>query len=95
MALKLTYASVREGPRNVIHAVRVDEDFVSIETIDSIAAKVREHMLARHGEQSAEVVVVIGGTKESLRLFGEPLAVSRVRAAMFNAAIRWTAISLE
>ena len=34
-------------------------------------------------------VVVQGDSKETLRLFGEPFAVTRVRTAMFNAALRW------
>ena len=48
-----------------------------------------------HGEQEAAIVVVQGDTKETLRLFGEPYAVARVRAAMFNAAIRWSEFVLR
>jgi len=33
-------------------------------------------------------------SKETPRLFGEPYAVSRVRAAMFHAVIRWQTIEL-
>jgi hypothetical protein len=47
------------------------------------------------GEFVADVVVVQGNTKETLRLFGMPHSVNRVRAAMFNAAIRWTTIQLD
>jgi hypothetical protein len=35
------------------------------------------------------VVVVQGHVKETLRLHGEPYAVTRVRSAMFNAAMHW------
>jgi hypothetical protein len=37
-------------------------------------------------------VVVQGEGKETLRLFGIPYSVTRVRAAMFNAAVTWTPI---
>ena len=94
MTLKLTYAAIPEQPRKVIHAVRVEDDFASMPEIDEIAAKLRERMLARHGEQSADIVVVVGNSKETLRLFGEPVAVARVRAAMFNAAVTWSPIDL-
>jgi hypothetical protein len=52
-----------------------------------------EH-LAHRGEPFAEVVVVQGDSKETLRLFGMPYSVNRVRAAMFNAAIRWITLDL-
>ena len=54
----------------------------------------REKMLAR-GESAADVVVVQGEAKETLRLYGAPYAVTRVRAAMFNAAISWPPIELD
>jgi len=40
-------------------------------------------------------VVVTGEDKATLRLYGAPHAVARVREAMFNAAISWTPIELE
>ena len=55
----------------------------------------RERALAKHGEPDAAVVVVQGDSKETLRLFGEPYAVARVRTAMFNAAIAWREYELE
>ena len=51
--------------------------------------------LAHRGEPSADVVVVQGSGKDTLRLFGTPYSVNRVRAAMFNAAIRWTPIEID
>jgi hypothetical protein len=54
----------------------------------------REKMLAR-GETAAEIVVVEGAAQETLRLHGAPYAVTRVRAAMFNAAISWQPIDLS
>jgi hypothetical protein len=51
--------------------------------------------LAHRGEPSAEVVVVQGGAKETLRLFGTPYSVNLVRAAMFNAAIRWASLEID
>ena len=47
------------------------------------------------GEIAADVVVVEGARKETLRLFGTPYAVNRVRAALFNAAVSWTQIELD
>jgi hypothetical protein len=91
MAYKLVYTTVRDDhPRKVIHAVRVVDALLESEEIEELAARMRAHMLAKHGEQEATIVVVQGNTKETLRLFGEPYAVARVRAAMFNAAIRWS-----
>ncbi len=40
-------------------------------------------------------MMVQGDTKETLRLFGIPYSVNRVRAAMFSAAIRWTPIDID
>jgi hypothetical protein len=67
---------------------------LELHEIDDFAARMRDR-LAHRGEGSADVVVVQGGGKESLRLFGTPYSVNKVRAAMFNAAIRWTPIELD
>jgi hypothetical protein len=55
----------------------------------------RARALTQHGEQAAAVVVVQGGPKETLRLFGEPYSVARVRDALFNAVIGWRPIELD
>lgn len=88
------YGTVRERPRGVIYAVRVQNEIVDLNEIDHIAARMREKVEAR-GEIAADVVVVQGDRKESLRLFGTPYAVGRVRTAMFNAAITWMPIALD
>jgi hypothetical protein len=54
----------------------------------------REYALSKHGEQAPTVVIVQGDSKETLRLFGEAFAVTRVRTAMFNAALRWRNFAL-
>ena len=90
MAYKLAYGAVMDGPRKVIHAVRVLDAPPSIDEIDDLLAQMRDRMLARHGEQSANVVLIVGDSKETLRLFGEAHAMTRVRTAMFNAAISWS-----
>lgn len=56
--------------------------------------RMREHALSKYGEQSPTVVVVQGDSKETLRLFREPFAVTRVRTAMFNVALRWRDFAL-
>jgi hypothetical protein len=95
MARELTYGTVLDRPRKVIHVVRLLDGTLDAEEIDEIAAKMRERMLSKHGEQAADVVVVQGSSKETLRLSGDSYAISRVRAAMFNAAISWRPIELE
>ena len=92
--IRLTHGIVRESPRQVIYAVRVHEAMLELHEIDDIAARMRNR-LAHRGEGSADVVVVQGGGKNSLRLFGTPYSVNKVRAAMFNAAISWTPIELD
>lgn len=93
MLRHLSYATVRETPRQVIYAVRVHDAILELPEIDDIAARMRER-LAHRGELNADVVVVQGQGKETLRLFGTPYSVSRVRAAMFNAAVSWTPLEL-
>ena len=67
---------------------------LELHQIDAIVTKMRERMLSKHAEQFADVVVIQGNSKETLRLFGDSYAVSRVRAAMFHAAISWQPIEL-
>jgi len=95
MAYQLIRGTVVENRRKRIHVVRVVGAVLDTWDIDHIAEEVRELLLSRSGEQAADVVVVQGDTRESLRLFGEPWSVSRVRAAMFNAAIRWSPLTLD
>jgi hypothetical protein len=92
--LHLSYGTVRESPRQVIYAVRVYDAILELHEVDDVAARMRER-LAHRGEPSAEIVVVQGDAKETLRLFGSPYSVNRVRSAMFSAAIRWTPIDLD
>jgi hypothetical protein len=87
--VQLAYATVREHPRKVIHVVRVLDELLDDYELNEIAEYVRERALIKHGEAEAAVVVVQGAGKETLRLVGEPYAVTRVRAAMFNAALKW------
>jgi hypothetical protein len=94
MTYKLAYAAVRDHPRKVIHVVRVIDALLEPEEIDQLAAHVRAHVFAKHGEPEAAVVVVQGDGKETLRLFGEPYALGRVRTAMFNAALTWREYNL-
>ncbi len=94
MARSYVYGTVREQPRSTIYAVRVQGEIIDPMEIDQIAERMRDKVEAR-GEIAAEIVVVQGDRKQTLRLYGTPYAVGRVRAAMFNAAISWTPITLD
>lgn len=94
MAYKLAYAIVPHHPRKVIHVVRVLGKLLPEIDVTDLSARMRERALNKNGEPDAAVVVVQGEGKETLRLFGEPYAVAHVRAAMFNAAIRWQPFEL-
>ena len=91
--MRLTYGTVRDSPRTVIYAVRIHDALLQPDETNEVASRMRER-LAHRGETVAEVVVVQGGDQETLRLFGEAYSVSRVRAAMFNAAIHWAPLDL-
>jgi hypothetical protein len=71
------------------------DDVLGLAQVHDTAERMRQHALSRWGDQAADVVVVQGASKETLRLFGEPHSVTRVRAAMFNAAVSWTPIELD
>ena len=94
MARDYLYAKVQGSPRDTIYAVRVQGERLELDEIDQLAARMRAKIEAR-GDFSADVVVVQGDSKETLALFGIPYSVARVRAAMFNAAIRWMPIELD
>ncbi len=87
------YGTVRETRRTAIYVIRVKDDIIDAVEADEIGARMREKMLLR-GEVATDVVVVQGDSKESLRLYGTAYSVGRVRAAMFNAAIRWQPIEI-
>jgi hypothetical protein len=94
MSLRLSYGVVRDSPRRVIHVVRVQDDLLDMPEIADLAERMRER-LAFRGETMADVVVIQGDAKETLRLFGETYSVNRVRAALFNAALSWAPIELD
>ncbi|HEX3162227.1 MAG TPA: hypothetical protein VHQ92_06595 [Pseudolabrys sp.] len=92
--LRFSCGVVRQSPRQVIYAIRVHDVLLDLHEIEDVTARMCE-LLAHRGESSADVVMVQGDAKETLRLFGTPYSVNRVRAAMFSAAIRWTPIELD
>jgi translation initiation factor 1 (eIF-1/SUI1) len=94
MSQQLVYGIVRESARRVIHVVRVQGRILDPAKLEDIAERMRERLASR-GEVVAEVVMVQGAGKETLRLFGSPYSVSKVRAAMFNAQLSWTPIELD
>jgi len=95
MTHTFVHGTVQAPPRKVIHVIRVVDDVLTLAEVHDVAERMRQHALARYGDQVADVVVVQGGSKETLRLFGEPHSVSRVRAAMFNAALSWSPLELD
>ncbi len=95
MSRRLVHGTVLDRPRQAIHVVRVLDAILEFPEIDDIAEKMRARLLSKLGEQSPNVVVVQGDTKESLRLFGDAHAVNRVRAALFNAAVNWSPLDLD
>jgi hypothetical protein len=95
MTRKLLQGIVSDRSRHVIHVVRVLEDILDLPEIDEIGDKMRARVFAKHGDQTPNVVVVQGDTKETLRLFGESHAMAVVRAALFNAAIAWSPLELD
>ncbi|MEJ0079042.1 MAG: hypothetical protein WDO17_27140 [Alphaproteobacteria bacterium] len=88
MQYRLLLATVHESRRQAIYVVRVQDEILPLSEIDEIAARMRERLDSR-GEIGAEVVVVQGNSKATLRLVGDPYSVSVVRAAMFNASLGW------
>jgi hypothetical protein len=94
MPRSFVYGTVRESQRTVIYVIRVKDDLIDPIEADEIAERMRQNIQSR-GDFSADVVVVQGDRKETLRLYGLPYSVARVRSAMFNAAISWSPIDLE
>ncbi len=94
MPRSFVYGTVRDLQRTAIYVIRVKDDVIDAIEADQIAERMREHIQAR-GDFAADVVVVEGDRKETLRLYGIPYSVNRVRAAMFSAAISWSPIELD
>lgn len=95
MTRQLAYGTVRDHPRKVIHVVRVLDEILDYPEIDRVTEQMRIHVTSRHGEQTPNIVIVVGDSKETLRLFGESHAVTRVRTALFHAAVRWSPLQLD
>ena len=94
MSHRLSYGTVRDAPRRVIHVLRVHDAILEAPEIVDITERMRERLAVR-GEAFADIVVIQGDSKETLRLFGAAYSVGRVRAALFNAALSWSPIELE
>jgi hypothetical protein len=95
MTRKLLQGIVSDRRRRGIHVVRVLDNILDLPEINEIGDRMSAHVLAKHGDQTPNVVVVQGDTKETLRLFGESHAVKVVREALFNAAIAWSPLELD
>ncbi|HEY2527735.1 MAG TPA: hypothetical protein VGJ20_07245 [Xanthobacteraceae bacterium] len=95
MTLKLLHGTVRDGPRQAIHVIRVVDKILEFPEVYDIAEKMRSHILSKSGEQDPNIVIVHGNSRETLRLVGETHAVTRVRAALFNVAVTFSPVTLE
>ena len=95
MSRRLVHGIVPDRPRRAIHVVRVLDAILEFPEIDDISERMRARALSKYGEQTPNVVIVQGETKETLRLFGDAHAVNRVRAALFNAALNWSPLDLD
>jgi len=95
MTLKLLRGTVRDGPRQVIHVVRIVDNILEFPEVDDIAEKMRAHILSKSGEQNPNIVIVHGNSGGTLRLVGETHAVNRVRTALFNVAVTFSPLKLE
>jgi len=93
MTAHLSYGTVRETERRAIHVLWVAGEVLEPPEIDDIAERLRER-LAHRGEPTAEVVVVQADSRETLRFYGHPYSISRVRAALFNAAVTFAPMTL-
>jgi hypothetical protein len=94
MQRSYVFGTVRDTRRNATYVIRVKDDVIDRIEADEIAERMREKIQSR-GDFATDVVVVQGEAKETLRLYGAPYAVARVRTAMFNAAISWQPIALD
>jgi len=95
MSSELQYAVVVERERKAIHVVRLLDQLLDPAEADELAAQAREYLLARRGEQDADVVIMQGSTKDDFRLFGISSSTSRVRTALFHAALNWSPLDLD
>jgi hypothetical protein len=95
MSGELQYAIVVERQRKAIHVVRLLDRLVEPDEADELAAEAREYLLAKRGEQDADVVVMQGSTKDDFRLFGISSSTARVRTALFHAALSWSPLNLD
>ena len=68
MTRKLVQGIVSDRSRHVIHVVRVLDDILDFSEINEIADRMCARVLAKHGDQTPNVVVVQGDSKETLRL---------------------------
>jgi hypothetical protein len=93
MLPRLSYGTVCHTQRRAIYVVRVHDDVLDRREIDDLTERMSERLASR-GELMPDIVVVQGDSRETYQLLGEPHAVSRVREALFNAAVSWSPLDL-
>jgi len=94
MSVQFLSGKVLESPRQAIFVLRITNALLEPWEVDDLAERVREK-LAHKGEINADVVVLQGRQQGTLRFFGLPNSVRRVRDAMFHASISWTPFFLD
>ena len=75
--------------------MRVVDSIPEFPEIDDIIEKLRAHILSKYGERRPNIVIIHGNSREALRLFGDSHAATRVRAALFNVCVTFSALKLE
>jgi hypothetical protein len=95
MSGEFQYAVVIERQQKAIHVVRLLDRLIDPDEADELAAETREYLLAKRGEQDADVVIMQGKTKDDFRLFGISSSTARVRTALFHAALNWSPLDLD
>ena len=93
MTARFSYGTVRESQRRVIFVVRIEDALLDLLEMEDVAERMRKKLAAR-GEHAADVVVTQGTTKETFRIYGNSFSVTKVRAALFNAAVSWSPLEL-
>jgi len=93
MTYRISYGSLPDKGWRSIYVVKIEGELLDDGQVAYLSEDMRGYLLSR-GEPTAEIVVLQGLSRETLKLSGENYAVRQVREALFHAQISWTPISL-